>query len=255
MLRSVVSLLRRHVASVIVVFLLLGGTAFAVSGTAGRKQTKYYACVTHEFKTLNLTTKAARCPSGERKISFNAKGKRGARGRTGPAGAGGPVGPKGDAGGSGPQGAIGPTGPTGPTGATGRGRTGDTGDTGDIGPRGPSDAFADSFDQITVPAPGSAVQPYARTLVAGSYVITATFRVLALGNGINLECVLAAGDRQLDSKNLDLDATSDRKVLTLLAARTLDAPTEIRVVCQTISGSGYNLSDGQVVALQVAEIR
>jgi hypothetical protein len=247
MLRSVVSLSRRHVASVAVVFLLLGGTAFAVSGTAGRKPAKYYACVTQQFKTLNLTTKAARCPNGERKIAFNAKGKRGARGRTGPAGAGGPVGPKGDAGGPGPQGAIGPTGPTGPAGPQG--------ETGDVGPRGPSDAFADSFGQVTVPPPGSAVQPYARTLDAGSYVITATFRVLALGDGINLECVLAAGDRQLDSKNLDLDATSDRKVLTLLATRSLDAPTEIRVSCQTLSGSGYTLSNGQVVALQVAAIR
>ena len=250
MLRPVASLFRRHVASVIVVFLLLGGTAFAVSGTAGRKPTKYYACVTQQFKTLNLTTKTARCPSGERKISFNAKGKRGARGRTGPIGARGPAGPKGDTGGSGPRGAIGPAGPTGPTGPAGP-----EGDTGDIGPRGPSDAFADGFGQITVPAPGSAVQPYARTLGAGSYVITANFRVLALGDGINLECTLAAGNRQLDSKNLDLDATSDRKVLTLLAARTLDAPTEIRVVCQTLSGSGYNLSNGQVVALQVAAIR
>ena len=129
------------------------------------------------------------------------------------------------------------------------------GDTGDTGPRGPSDAFADSFGQVTVPGPGSAVQPYARTLEAGSYMITATFRVLASGNGINLECALAAGNRQLDSKNLDLDATSDRKVLTLLAARTLDAPTEVRVVCQTLTGSGYTLSNGQVVALQVAAIR
>ena len=42
-------LVRRHVASVIVVFLLLGGTAFAVSETAGRKPTKYYACVTERF--------------------------------------------------------------------------------------------------------------------------------------------------------------------------------------------------------------
>ncbi len=66
---------------------------------------------------------------------------------------------------------------------------------------------------------------------------------------------LAAGDQQLDSKNLDLDATSDRKVLTLLAARTLDTATEIKVVCQTISGPGYHLSNGQVVAVQVAAIR
>jgi hypothetical protein len=250
MLRLLVFLTRRHMASVIVVFLLLGGTAFAVSGTGGKKPKRYYACVTQQFKTLNLTTKAARCPNGERKISFNAKGKRGARGRTGPTGARGPAGlagPKGDTGGTGPQGAMGTSGPTGPTGPKG--------DTGDIGPRGPSDAFADSFNQITVPAPGAAVEPYARTLDAGSFVITANFRVLALGDGINLECVLAAGNAQLDSKNLDLDATSDRKVVTLLAARTLAAPTQVRVVCQTLSGSGYNLSNGHVVALQVAAIR
>ena len=40
MLRSVVSLFRRHVAAVTVVFLLLGGTAFAVGGTASRKPAK-----------------------------------------------------------------------------------------------------------------------------------------------------------------------------------------------------------------------
>ena len=159
-------------------------------------------------------------------------------------GAAGPAGPKGDTGGSGPRGESGLTGSPGPK-----------GDTGDIGPRGPSDAFANSFGQIAVPAPGGAAQPYARTLDAGSYVITATFRVIAQGDGTNLECSLGAGDRELDSKNLDLDATSDRKVLTLLAARTLDTPTEITVVCQTISGPGYYLSNGQVVAVQVAAIR
>jgi len=250
MLRPLVSLTRRHMATVIVAFLLLGGTAFAVSGPGGKKPKKYYACVTQQFKTLNLTTKAARCPNGERKISFNAKGRRGARGRTGSTGARGPAGPKGDTGGTGPQGATGTSGPTGPAGPTGP-----KGETGDTGPRGPSDAFADSFNQITVPPPGAAAEPYARTLDAGSYVITANFRVVALGDGINLECALAAGSTQLDSKNLDLDATSDRKVVTLLAARTLAEPTQVRVVCQTLSGSGYNLSNGHVVALQVAAIR
>ena len=67
---------RRHVASVVVLSLLLAGTAFAVSRPSAKKPTTYYACVTQEFHTLNLTTKNARCPSGERKISFNAQGKR-----------------------------------------------------------------------------------------------------------------------------------------------------------------------------------
>ena len=157
-----------------------------------------------------------------------------------------PQGPKGDQGERGPQGIQGDKGERGPQGIQG--------DTGRVGPRGPSDAFANSFGQTRVPAPGAAAQPYARTLDPGSYVFIATLRVLALAGGTNLECSLIAGDREVDSKNLDLDAADDRKVLTLIGTRTLNAPTQMRLACQALTGPGYDISDGQVVAVQVQAI-
>jgi hypothetical protein len=152
----------------------------------------------------------------------------------------------------GETGATGATGPKGDTGATGA--TGAQGPAGDIGPRGPSDAFADTFSQTAVPAPGTAAQPYTRTLGPGSYVFHATFRAIATGAATVSDCALAAGDREMDSKNLNLDGGSDRKVVTLLATRTLVVPTEIRLLCQALAGGGYNVDEGQVVALQVAQI-
>jgi hypothetical protein len=134
------------------------------------------------------------------------------------------------------------------------GATGAQGPAGDIGPRGPSDAFADTFSQTAVPPPGMGAQPYTRTLGPGSYVFHATFRATASGGATVSECVLTAGDQEMDNKNLDLDAVGDRKVVTLLATKTLAVPTEIRLFCQAIVGGGYTISDGHVVALQVADI-
>jgi hypothetical protein len=153
----------------------------------------------------------------------------------------------------GETGATGATGPKGDTGATGA--TGAQGPAGDIGPRGPSDAFANTFFQTAVPAPGIGVaQPYTRTLGPGSYVFHAAFRAIATGGATVSDCALAAGDQEMDSKNLDLDGGADRKVVTLLATRTLAVPTEIRLVCQALAGGGYNVDEGHVVALQVAEV-
>jgi hypothetical protein len=142
--------------------------------------------------------------------------------------------PKGEPGATGPMGAQGPA--------------------GDIGPRGPSDAFADTFSQTAVPPPGMGAQPYTRTLGPGSYIFHATFRAIASGVATVSDCSLNAGDQAMDSKNLDLDGGGDRKVVTLLATRTLAVPTEIRLFCQALTGEGYNVSDGHVVALQVADV-
>jgi hypothetical protein len=142
--------------------------------------------------------------------------------------------PKGEPGATGPMGAQGPA--------------------GDIGPRGPSDAFADTFSQTAVPPPGMGAQPYTRTLGPGSYIFHATFRAIASGVATVSDCSLNAGDQAMDSKNLDLDGGGDRKVVTLLATRTLAVPTEIRLFCQALTGEGYNVSDGHVVALQVANV-
>jgi hypothetical protein len=124
---------RRHVTGVVLAVMLLGGTAYAVGGTASSNTRTYYACVTQRYGTLNLTTKTAKCPAGQRKISFNAKGERGERGPAGPRGPVGPVGPSGPAG---PQGVPGPQGEPGPTVLGSPGQKGEKGDPGEPGPKG-----------------------------------------------------------------------------------------------------------------------
>src|SRR5262245_55898026 len=90
LLSSSLSFLRRNLLASVALFVALGGTSYAVSDSViAQKSTTYYACVTQQFGTLNLTTKNARCPAGQRKISFNAQGASGARGAAGPAGAAG----------------------------------------------------------------------------------------------------------------------------------------------------------------------
>jgi len=141
-------------------FLLVGASsALAASPSAS---TQLYACVTGQFGTLNLTTKSAKCPDGQQKITWNVKGMRGERGAKGETGAQGPAGkqgapgpagakgdsgprgdtgPKGDNGAQGPTGAAGASGPTGTAGADGAtGSSGSTGATGVTGPTGSTGA-------------------------------------------------------------------------------------------------------------------
>lgn len=102
-------------------FVALGGTAYAVVGSSSKAKEqgpkgRYFACVTKQFKTLNLTTRAAGCPAGEFMIAWNRTGPRGARGVQGPRGRRGERGPAGQVGPIGPAGPIGPRGPVGPQG-------------------------------------------------------------------------------------------------------------------------------------------
>ena len=109
----------------------------APQASAGSKPKRIYACVTVNFKTLNLTTKNGKCKRGETKISWNRKGprgKKGAKGKRGPVGAQGPKGAKGSAGARGATGAQGPAGTSGATGA--QGQAGTSGATGAAGATG-----------------------------------------------------------------------------------------------------------------------
>lgn len=110
------------------IFIALGGTSFAVAKSGEDKpaksssQVRYFACVTREYNTLNLTTRSAGCPRGEYMIAWNRTGPRGARGIRGPRGrqgARGPVGQNGPTGATGPAGEVGPTGLQGPIGLQG----------------------------------------------------------------------------------------------------------------------------------------
>jgi hypothetical protein len=162
-------LVRRHAVAFAALFLLLGGSAYAVTGQSGdsaaQGSKKLYACVTSEYSTLNLTTAGRACPRGQRKISWNESGPRGAHGATGAAGPSGPAGargPQGETGPAGPQGARGADGTPGPQGDPGR--TGPQGDPGQIGRTGPAGTseFAEFFalmppDNAATVAPGTDV--------------------------------------------------------------------------------------------------
>ncbi|MBF6618955.1 MAG: collagen-like protein [Patulibacter sp.] len=99
---------------------------------AAERPSRLYACVTQAYKTLNLSTKRARCPRGERKISWSAGGERGKRGPRGARGL------QGVTGSAGAPGAVGVTGATGAVGATGA--QGAPGERGSAGPSGPAGA-------------------------------------------------------------------------------------------------------------------
>ncbi|MCK9248359.1 MAG: collagen-like protein [Solirubrobacteraceae bacterium] len=112
-------------------------TASATKGKAPSTTSKapsvLYACVTRNFRTLNLSTKRARCPRGQSKVAWSVRGPQGARGDDGATGPSGATGATGAAGERGPVGATGERGPVGPTGPA--------------GPQGPAGADAD----LTVP--------------------------------------------------------------------------------------------------------
>jgi Collagen triple helix repeat (20 copies) len=143
---KVFTVLRRHAIAFVAVFLVLGGSAYAVADQVGSGvRPKLYACVAGHFHTLNLTSAGQRCPGGQTKISWNAVGPRGVAGLRGAPGARGAVGPKGHVGAAGSPGPQGPPGPKGDTGAAGSagvqgpaGPKGDTGDAGATGPAGPA---------------------------------------------------------------------------------------------------------------------
>jgi hypothetical protein len=104
---KVLALLRRHAVAFTVLFLFLATGAFAVTqkATTSSSKKKVYACVTDQYKTLNLTTASGKCPQGQNKISLSgARGPRGSKGATGA---------------TGPQGATGSSGTTGPPGPAG----------------------------------------------------------------------------------------------------------------------------------------
>ena len=87
--QGVVKHVRSNIIGYLALFVALGGTSYAVSDRAATTAStatsgnQIYACVTNQFKTLNLSSKSAPCPDGQRKISWNQKGVRGAPGAKG----------------------------------------------------------------------------------------------------------------------------------------------------------------------------
>ncbi len=148
---SVRSLKVSLLGTVAVIALLAG--ALVAPAASSAKSTRLYACVTGQYGTLNLTTRSAHCPSGQKKISWQiaglpgpqgpkgAKGDAGSKGEPGTPGANGATGAAGAAGKNGVTGPVGPNGVTGPAGTAGStGATGSTGVTGPAGTLGPTGA-------------------------------------------------------------------------------------------------------------------
>jgi hypothetical protein len=95
-------------------FVALGGTAFAVTHRGGGGSGQLYACVAKRSHALRLARAGKPCGGGQRKISWNRRGRRGPRGHLGPNGATGARGARGATGARGPAGTTGPAGATGP---------------------------------------------------------------------------------------------------------------------------------------------
>jgi hypothetical protein len=163
-------------------------------------------------------------------------------GAMGPAGPAGPAGSPGSAGPSGPIGPSGPAGPAGPAGAT--------------GPQGPSDAFTvDSFAGNTTLSTGpTAVATL--TLGPGSYVFLASTRVLSQGTGTNVECYIQPiGLINSNFANVNLGASSDRKIVSLNYATTLTAAsTVVPFLCNITSGDAVKADETFFTAIKVGTV-
>ena len=86
------------IAGGLVAVVVAAGAAYAAtSGVLSSAHTaasgRLYACVVPPFDTMNLSSAGAKCPDGQRKVSWNTAGSRGPRGLRGVAGGRGAAGP------------------------------------------------------------------------------------------------------------------------------------------------------------------
>jgi hypothetical protein len=115
-------------------------------------------------------------------------------------------------------------------------------------------AFADTLGQTNIPASGAA-NVFTQEYPAGNYVFIVNLRVVGASNQDALvDCSLtAAGGRRLAEEFVTLRSGATM-MLTLVGWTTLEAGDILIVSCSDVTGSGYQVEDGQVVALQVATI-
>lgn len=225
--------LRKHVTyanviATLALFVALGGASYAATqlpaNSVGTKQIKKEAVTPAK---LSSAAKAALV------------------GATGP---GGPTGP------------VGPAGPAGATGATGlqgdRGEPGERGPKGDPGPAGPSDGYFDlsipggpltetggEFGELTVPA--------------GSYVLSATARLISTGAGTsNSECLIVNRSGGNGAQmNVNLSGTNDRKIISMAFAQTVESPVTFSIQCQLAFGGGtVSVDEMSISAIKVGEL-
>jgi hypothetical protein len=115
-------------------------------------------------------------------------------------------------------------------------------------------AFADTFGQTNVPASGAATV-FTQDYPAGNYVLIVNLRVVSVSNQDALvDCSLAAaGGRPLAEEFLTL-RSGGTTILTLVGWTSLEAARILILSCSDAGGIGYQVEDGQVVAIEVAAI-
>ena len=191
------SLLRRAVLALATTAAV--AVVVAPAAEAAAPPTRLYACVTAKYKTLNLTTKDAKCADGLKKITWRVEG---AQGKDGEKGKAGKDGAKGDSGAAGAPGAKGDS-----------GAAGAKGDAGATGPAGSADTAQDVLAKLlTVDGAGSGLdadllgglpvasfqQRVSGTCVAGSYVrevaANGTVTCESVNAGIKAPLALAGTD-------------------------------------------------------------
>lgn len=157
-------------------------------------------------------------------------------------------------------GPTGPTGPIGPRGAAGEagapGTPGLQGEKGDQGPEGPSDGYFDS----TIaggPLTESGAEFGELNVPAGSYLVSATARLISTGAGSsNAEClILNRSGGNGAQMNVNLSGTNDRKILPMLFAQTVEAPSTFAIQCQTTIGGGtVSVDEMSLAAVKVGNL-
>lgn len=234
----------RSVAAVCGAALLLAASGGASSATAATGSTRIYACIAGASKTLQLTTKNARCPRGQTKVLWNVTGVAGPRRPEGGTGTSGATGAKGEAGAAGPAGPAGPIGAAGPRGDAGpAGSAGPSGETGEAGPVGPSGAIGE-----TGPAgPSGEIGPAGGTMLMSGGPVTLSS---ALG-GLPLATSLLPVSGQFSSGNTTSYPPSSLDPAITAAAQIVPTTVTItgyrfaftnRVTAFTLSTPVFNVS-------------
>lgn len=116
-LSRITSTRRTVVATTAVVAVVAAITGAGAAAAVSSSGTTIKACVTRSGGAMRQVSTSTRCRSGERSLTWNAKGLAGSRG---PAGVPGPAGVRGPVGSPGPAGSSGPAGDAGPSGVDGR---------------------------------------------------------------------------------------------------------------------------------------
>jgi hypothetical protein len=127
------------------------------------------------------------------------------------------------------------------------------------GDTGPSDAYtpgAITAQAVPGSPPGGEVTLASLTLDPGAYVFTASVRVLSTGSSTNANCDIESIDTHTGYAlaNVNLGASTDRKILPLTFATDTSIPATYDLVCFSSGGAGFNADEANFVAIKVGSL-